>query len=50
MILKKGAEAGSYVIMVTVAGGAEDTYTDIEGESFTVEVGEAPAAVTDKGE
>ncbi len=38
VILKAGAEAGSYVIKVTVADGAEDTYTDIEGESFTIEV------------
>lgn len=36
--LKQGAEAGSYVIKVTVTGGAEDTYTEIEGESYTVEV------------
>ena len=38
VVLKKGAKAGKYVITVTVSGGAEDTYTDIEGESFTVEV------------
>ena len=36
--LKQGAEAGSYVVVVTVTGGAEDTYTEIEGESYTVEV------------
>lgn len=36
--LKKGAKAGRYVISVTVSGGEEDTYTNIEGESFTVEV------------
>lgn len=36
--LKQGAEAGSYVIKVTVTGGAEDTYTEIKGESYTVEV------------
>ncbi len=43
VILQKGAAEGSYVIKVTVAGGAEDTYTDIEGESFTITVGTAGA-------
>ena len=38
VVLKQGAEAGSYVISVTVSGGAEDTYTDINAESFTIEV------------
>lgn len=38
VILKQGAEAGSYTVKVTVTGGAEDTYTEIEGISYTVEV------------
>lgn len=36
--LKKGAGAGTYVIEVTVSGGAEDTYSEIEGERCTVTV------------
>ena len=36
--LREDAEAGDYVILVTVGGGAEDTYTGIDGESFTIAV------------
>ena len=38
VVMKQGAEAGSYLIRVTVSGGGEDTYTDINGESITIEV------------
>lgn len=36
--LEKGAEAGTYVIRVSVIDGGEDTYANIDGETYTIEV------------
>ena len=36
--LLKGAAAGTYTITVSVAGGAEDTYSNIDGETYVIEV------------
>ena len=38
VVLKQGAEAGSYIVGVTVSNGSEDTYTDINADRFTIEV------------
>lgn len=38
VVLKKGAAAGDYTITVSVVDGAEDTYTNIESESYTIVV------------
>ena len=38
VILEQGAEAGVYSIVVSVIGGAEDTYANIEPETFVIEV------------
>ena len=36
--LLKGAVAGTYTITVSVVEGAEDTYTNIDGETYVIEV------------
>ena len=38
VLLKKGAAAGSYKIAVSVIDGGEDTYTNIDGETYVIEV------------
>ena len=38
VVLEKGAEPGSYEIRVSVVDGGEDTYSNIDGESFAFEV------------
>jgi hypothetical protein len=38
VLLKKGAEAGSYEVRVSVVDGGADTYSNIDGAIYVIEV------------